>query len=178
MGDANADGFFDDDIVYVPKDVRPGGDVNLAVFDDSGQVVPAPAAEYDKLNRFIEGERCLREQRGHIMRRNSCRNPWVNYTNARFSKVFPTLRGQSIELTLDVFNLLHLLDGDWGSVRVVDGTGLLKLVGYDAAPSISTGPAGGCSSGRGTSSRGSTNSPKKVVLLPQEPEHEVQLTRR
>jgi hypothetical protein len=134
-GDVNADGFYDDDIMYVPRDVRPGGDVNLAIFDDSGQVVPAPAAEYERLDHYITGERCLREQRGRIMRRNSCRNPWVNNTNARFSKLFQTLRGQSLELTLDVFNLLHLVDSDWGSVRAVDGTGLLQLVGYDAAQS-------------------------------------------
>ena len=134
-GDANADGFGSEDIVYVPRDSRPGGDVNLALLDDSGRVVPAPAAEYVRLDHYIAGERCLRDQRGRIMRRNSCRNPWVNNTNARLSKLFRTLRGQSLELTLDVFNLLHLLDGDWGSVRAVDGTGLLQLVGYDAAQS-------------------------------------------
>ena len=43
------------------------------------------------------------------------------------------MQGQSLELTLDVFNLLRLLGTDWGAVRSVDGTGLLQLVGYDAA---------------------------------------------
>ncbi len=134
VGDANADGFPNDDIVYVPRDVRPGGDVSLAVLDEAaGTFVPAAAAEYDKLDRFIEDEGCLREQRGRIMGRNSCRNPWVNNTNLRFSKVFRTLPGQSMELMLDVFNFLNLLDGDWGLVRGVEGTGLLELVGYDAA---------------------------------------------
>ena len=133
VGDANADGFSDDDIVYVPGDVRPGGDVSLAVLDESaGTFVPAPAADYDKLDRFIADEACLREQQGRIMRRNSCRNPWVNRTNARFSKLFRTFRGQSLELTLDVFNLLHLVNSAWGSARAIDGVGLLQLVGYDA----------------------------------------------
>ena len=36
------------------------------------------------------------------------------------------------ELSIDVFNLLHLLDSDWGLVRGIEGTGLLRLVGYDA----------------------------------------------
>ena len=67
------------------------------------------------------------------MRRNSCRNPWTNSTDARFSRVFPTTRGQSLELTLDVFNVLHLLNGGWGLIRGVDDTPLLQLVGYDSA---------------------------------------------
>lgn len=132
-GDANADGFDGDDIVYVPGDVRPGGAVSLAVFDESaGAYAAAPAAEYARLDGFIAGERCLREQRGGSMRRNSCRNPWVNRTNARFSKLFPTLGGHSLELMLDVFNLFHLFDGDWGQVRGVEGTSLLRLIGYDS----------------------------------------------
>jgi Carboxypeptidase regulatory-like domain/TonB dependent receptor len=131
-GDANADDF-GNDAVYVPSSATPGGDVNLVVRDEFGQTAPAPASVYVELDQFIEREGCLREQRGRIMRRNSCRNPWVNNTNARLSKVFRTLPGQSVELTLDVFNLLHLLDGDWGTVRGIEGTGLLELVGYDAA---------------------------------------------
>jgi outer membrane receptor protein involved in Fe transport len=132
VGDVNADGFFDDDIVYVPKDASPAGDVSLVVPDESGVLVPAPAAEYDRLERFIVGERCLREQRGRIMRRNSCRSPWGNNTQARLSRLFPTFGGHSLELTLDVFNLLHLLDKDWGVVRGSDDR-LLELKGFDPA---------------------------------------------
>jgi hypothetical protein len=132
-GDANADGLLGDDIVYLPHDSRPGGDVSLAVFDKStGDLVPAPAAEYQRLDRFILGESCLREQRGRIMRRNSCRSPWTNNTEARLSKIFPTFGGHSLELSLDVFNLLHLLDHDWGLVRRSEDR-LLELVGYEPA---------------------------------------------
>jgi outer membrane receptor protein involved in Fe transport len=132
-GDVNADGFGGDDIVYVPRDIRPGGDVSLVVLDEAtGSLVPAPPGEYDRLARVIAGEHCLREQRGRIMRRNSCRFPWTNHTQARFSKVFPTFRGHALELTLDVFNLLHLLNSDWGLARGSDDH-LLELVGFDAA---------------------------------------------
>jgi hypothetical protein len=41
------------------------------------------------------------------------------------------LRGHAVELSLDVFNLLHLLHGDWGEVRGIEHTGLLGLIGYD-----------------------------------------------
>lgn len=130
-GDANADGFGGNDIVYVPADARPAGDVTLATRDEEGHLVPASRFTYQKLDGFIRREGCLRAQRGTLMRRNSCRNPWVNYTNARFSKLFPALRGHTVELSIDVFNLLHLLDSDWGEVRGIEHTSLLRLIGHD-----------------------------------------------
>ena len=93
----------------------------------------SPPEEYARLEQFIQGERCLSRFRGQLARRNACRNPWINNTNARFSKLFRTLRGQSVELTLDVTNLFHLFDSDWGNVRGIEATGLLGLVGYDPA---------------------------------------------
>ena len=53
--------------------------------------------------------------------------------NARFSKVIPTTSGQSIELIADLFNVLNLIDGDWGVRRFIEDTRILRLVGYDAA---------------------------------------------
>jgi hypothetical protein len=131
-GDANADGF-GGDAVYVPHDVRPGGDVSLATRDTLDQLIPSSPEEYARLEQFIQGERCLSRFRGQLARRNTCRNSWINNTNARFSKLFRTLRGQSVELTLDVTNLLHLFDSDWGNVRGIEATGLLGMIGYDPA---------------------------------------------
>jgi hypothetical protein len=130
-GDANGDGYWSNDAVYVPVQVAPGGDIKLVVDDDQGQLVPAPASEYAELERFIEQERCLRDQRGRVLRRNSCRNPWGTYTDARLSRILPAAHGRSLELTLDLFNLQHLIDKDWGLIRGSDDTPLLQLVGYD-----------------------------------------------
>jgi hypothetical protein len=130
-GDANADGFGGDDIVYVPRNASPGGDISLATSDETGSLVPASAEVYQRLNHFIGAESCLRQQRGRILRRNSCRFPWENHSELRLSKVFPVLAGHSLELSLDIFNLLHVIDSDWGLVRASDDH-LLELVGYDA----------------------------------------------
>jgi hypothetical protein len=137
-GDANADGIgvdFDiwNDLVYVPRDPS-GGDVLLVIKDREGNVIPAPPAEYARLDAFIEGEACLRHQRGRLLERNSCVNPWTTFTSARVAKAFRTGRGQSIELEASVFNLLNLLDGDWGHVRTTTdqpAVPLLRMVGYD-----------------------------------------------
>jgi hypothetical protein len=147
-GDVNADGInafgaavagiAGNDIVYVPKDVRPGGDISLVVRDETtGQFVPAPASVYTQLNDYITAERCLDRQRGRIMERNSCRNPWIGIVNAQLAKALPipTIRGQSAEITLDIINVLALVKRSWGEHRGTAGDAelsLLRLQGYDA----------------------------------------------
>jgi hypothetical protein len=134
-GDANGDGFDDlgngryNDAVYVPRDA---GDITLA-----------EGADFAALDRIIDSVPCLSEQRGALLRRNSCRNPWSNRIDARLSEALPGLHGRSLELVADVFNLPNLIDHDWGQVRqAVDDFGatsrgnrvaLLELVGYDQA---------------------------------------------
>jgi hypothetical protein len=136
-GDANADGLdnLDDsrnnDPVYVPLDA---GDITL---DDP--------ADYARLDQYIQKEGCLQAQRGRLLQRNSCRNPWINRLDARLSKLLPTGRGQAVEFTADLFNLLNFIDHDWGQVRqAMEANGgttfgnrlsLIELVGYDAANS-------------------------------------------
>lgn len=125
-GDANADGIgsgpLKNDIVYVPRDSL---DITLAV-----------PAGWARLDAFIRAEPCLRDQRGHILERNSCRNPWFGTLSARLTKAFPTVGGQSLELMADVYNVLNFLSRRWGQYRVTTldpRVPLLALVGYDTA---------------------------------------------
>jgi Carboxypeptidase regulatory-like domain len=151
-GDANGDGVgnkvgaFDrqaDDAVYVP---RSATDITLvrdsAASPTANVLVPANASAYDSLQAYINSQSCLRENRGKILPRNACRNPWQNILNARVAK---TLRvgpgGRDVELIADVFNVLNLLNGSWGLIRetgTLAGAGtedvaLLRLRGTDAA---------------------------------------------
>lgn len=126
-GDANADGFFLDiatnDVVYLPKNVS---DITLA-----------DPARFGSLDSLIRNQPCLRGQRGRLMKRNSCRDPWVHETQARVSKRFGLAGRRVLEVTADLFNVLNLVDGDWGLVRETlpheggHGVGLLRLIGYD-----------------------------------------------
>ena len=128
LGDANGDGldlFGSNDAAYLPKDE---GDVTLAE--------PGMWASFDSL---IRSQPCLSAQRGHVMRRNSCRGNWVNMVNARVSRPFGLGHGRTVELTADLFNALNFFDRDWGVQRVVMNEQLqgqpeiLILVGYDQA---------------------------------------------
>ena len=129
-GDANADGigtpgfnYTHNDLVYIPTTET---DITLA-----------DPADWTRLESLIQSESCLRDQRGSILRRNSCRNPWVNATNLRLSKVVSLGGTHGVELTADLFNVLRLPNGDWGVVRTRasyfgGSADLLGLVGYDS----------------------------------------------
>jgi hypothetical protein len=119
--DVNGDGFSGNDLFYVPL---YRSDISLA-----------NPAQWDALNAFIEGEACLREQRGRIMERNSCRNPWQSFVDARVSKSFTTYRGQSIELIANLFNAMAFF-GLGGENRVTsfnENIPILTRTGYSGA---------------------------------------------
>ncbi len=127
-GDANADGVGGtnrelNDMFYIPRDQ-----------DDITMYGPTPSASYDSLANFINSQPCMRNQRGQIMERNSCRNPWINMLDARLQKVVPTFNGQMMILSLDVFNLLNMIDSDWGLVKQTsgfEGVSAVRLRGWD-----------------------------------------------
>jgi hypothetical protein len=130
-GDANADGYINDPI-YVPADPRVVGDVSLVEDDGQGGLMPAGAGVYEQLAAFLRSQSCLSRQRGRLLERNSCRNPWQSETRARFARTL-TIGPRLFTLTVDVFNLLNLFSARWGQVRNLSDPQLLRLVGYDAA---------------------------------------------
>src|SRR4029077_13905223 len=93
-------------------------------------------ADFPKLDAYINGEPCLADNRGRLLPRDVCRNPWQNSLNARLSKVVPTFGGQSVEIELDMLNLLNFINSSWGLTRITGGfeeTNLIRLAGYDPA---------------------------------------------
>jgi hypothetical protein len=133
--DANADGLSGNDPMYVPLNAS---DVALMACDSRGQnCKPGPSAAYDSLFNYINGVACLNNVRGTLLARNTCRNPWQSFINARLSKVFRTFNGQSFEVNLDVFNLPNLLRSSWGVIHSTSGgfenMALLQQVGYSSA---------------------------------------------
>ncbi len=120
-GDANADGAAGNDLLFVPRDAA---DVSLA-----------NPARYPELDQFIAGEPCLQRHRGRVMTRNSCRNPSVRTLDLRLAKAL-SLGGQRLEVGLEAFNALAILDRDWGLVRETtarEQADLLAVAGWDAA---------------------------------------------
>jgi hypothetical protein len=109
-GDLNLDGTNTNDPIYIPTGI---GDASSPyVFQD-----PAQEAAFQE---YIDGESCLGSQRGRVMERNSCRNPWQNQLDVSLRQRLPVFRGDAA-FELQIFNFLRMLDRDWGQVKTVGG---------------------------------------------------------
>ena len=135
-GDLNADGSNANDPIYVPRDAS---DQTEIVFTGRSEVsgadnsLPAQTnrilAQQAAFERFIDGAPCLRRQRGSIVERNSCREPWSHTTIAGLRQALP-IGSDVIEVELDLFNVLNLLSSQWGRYRVA-APRLLEHVGQN-----------------------------------------------
>jgi outer membrane receptor protein involved in Fe transport len=117
-GDVNGDGRDENDRAFI-------GDPSVMNFAS-----PEDAATYSSLlSRFD----CLSDQVGQIATRNSCRNPWINRLDARVTVPIEAGRGPRVELIADLFNVLNLLNEDWGQVLQVGilGQPLLEAEDFD-----------------------------------------------
>ena len=131
-GDLNADGLQGNDALFVPTSVT---NANEIVFRDITQTVnnvttvtATVAQQQAAFEEFIQDSECLRSQRGQILERNTCRNPWINFVDVSLRQNVPTFRGQNFALQLEVFNFLNLLNEDWGVVRNASGLSTQNLL--------------------------------------------------
>jgi hypothetical protein len=119
-GDANFDGQFSNDMIYVPA---------------SADEVIMTAGTFDLIETFIQSDEALRSHRGQILPRNAAREPWVNRLDLRVAQQIPSISGQNFEITLDILNFLNLLNSDWGEQRfaLFQAPTVFNFAGYDAA---------------------------------------------
>lgn len=82
--------------------------------------IPASASEvtftggtYQNLVNFLQEEGCLDDYIGQIIPRNVCRAPWQNQMDFAFKVGLPFQRVKA-EITLDVLNVLNLMNSGWG----------------------------------------------------------------
>lgn len=131
-GDLNGDGQVGNDLVYVPTSAYDSTQIR---FSGTAQQVAEQQAAFEK---YVNNEPCLREQRGRIMTRNTCRSPWQNVVNLSVRQSVPTFDGHNLTLQLDVFNFGNLLNRNWGRAPFINNQGssslfLLNQTGSTAA---------------------------------------------
>jgi hypothetical protein len=117
-GDLNADGAVGNDPIYIPRTAFDTAEIR---FGGTAAEVQTQQAAFE---HFVDGAACLRNQRGQIMGRNSCRSPWMSVTNLALRQTIPSVREQSLVFELQVFNLLNLLNSGWGRIALPTGTSL------------------------------------------------------
>lgn len=105
-GDVNGDGFAGlysssrtNDLIYVPS--------------NSSELAFRSADDERLFNELVALDSCLQDARGTIMERNSCRAPFEHFLDLRIVQGVSTPQG-TFDIVLDVFNVLNLLNSDWG----------------------------------------------------------------
>jgi hypothetical protein len=145
-GDLNADGWSGNDPIYVPRNAFDRDEILMSGHSDRAGADNSPNAQAGRelqrraaFETFIENTACLRRQRGRILERNGCREPWSHTTVASLRQAFP-VGGHAVEAQLDVFNPLNLLNRRWGHRRTVHNPHLLEHVGQTPEPTGESRP--------------------------------------
>jgi hypothetical protein len=112
-GDLNADGSNVNDPIYVPRTALDTSEIRFA-----GTNQAPVATQQEAFEALIEATPCLREQRGRILERNSCRSPWVHTLNVALHQGLPGRQGRGLAVAIEVFNVLNLLNREWGAVNL------------------------------------------------------------
>lgn len=116
-GDLNGDNSGNNDPMYIPKDAHDAGQI---VFVQNGTLTPA--AQADSMEAFINRNPCVASQRGQIMARNSCRFPWTRFLDFSARQSLRSLHAQNVILQVDCFNVLNLINKNWGAYPVGGST--------------------------------------------------------
>jgi hypothetical protein len=103
---------------YVPKSQS---DIRLVDYTLNGQTYTA-AQQWNDLSNLIEGDKYLKTRKGQYAERNGLRTPGVSNLDIKLMhefKLSKTNKQQSIQVSLDIFNVLNLLNNAWGHVNFV-----------------------------------------------------------
>jgi hypothetical protein len=109
--DLNGDGAFSNDLIYVPKSIN-----EIKLVTTSAVTTPI-ADQWKNLDAFIENDPYLKTRRGQYAERNGATTPWESQIDLRLTQDLGIGLGKKshgIQLTLDVINVLNLLNNDWG----------------------------------------------------------------
>lgn len=146
-GDMNSDGTNGNDMIYVP---RNQSEIVLAPSDanDSRSVNQIWA----QLDNYIKQDSYLSANRGKYVARNGAFAPWVDRLNLSILQDFYlNVNGKrhTLQFSLNIDNLLNMLNNSWGLIRTPSRTQLIRFMGYEqphtagsiASPTATAGPA-------------------------------------
>jgi hypothetical protein len=103
---------------YVPQNAN---DIRLVDYTLNGVVYTA-AQQATDLFAMINGDKYLSTRKGQYAERNGLHTPWVHQLDMKIMhefKLSQTNTRHSIQLSLDIFNVLNLLNNSWGHVNFV-----------------------------------------------------------
>ena len=104
---------------YIPKNP---GDINLADYKRADGSTYTAAQQHTDLDMFIGNDPYLQSRRGQYAERNGLRTPWNHELDMKLMHEFKfkgTNRQHGLTVSFDIFNVLNLLNNDWGHITFV-----------------------------------------------------------
>lgn len=129
--DVNFDGSFGNDLMYVPA---TSSEIRFEPATTSQTITPAQS--WENLNAFIELDECLSRNRGQVLERNECREPWSNRFDFRLAQNLSPVGQSNLQFTVDILNVGNLLNREWGRSEFISNQAfaLLALASSNNAP--------------------------------------------
>lgn len=118
-GDINGDGEYYNDLIFVPTDGQIDQMLANGQFVTTTSNTTAPAVQAAELKKFFADEPYLKNRRGEYSQRNGARVPFVHQFDLRIAQDFylnVAGKKNTLQVTLDIFNLANFLNKDWGRV--------------------------------------------------------------
>jgi hypothetical protein len=114
----NGDGRNGNDLIYIPADAFNTQEIQFRAVTNGATVAEQQAA----FEKYFEDSPCLRGQRGRILKRNSCKLPFLNQVDVAIRQTIPSIGGQRLSLQADITNFGNLLNKNWGQQRVAEAS--------------------------------------------------------
>lgn len=125
----------DNALLYVP---RNQSEINLVPLRDgrnnTGNIVATVDQQWQALNTFIENDKYLSGRRGQYAEANASRASWNHSIDFKLLQNFSIYTGadkenkNTLQLSVDLFNVANFLNKDWGERTFVPGFGEVGLV--------------------------------------------------
>lgn len=134
QGDINRDGSSRNDLIYVPANQ---GEIQLVdITDNDGTVLVTADEQWNQLDNYIGNSEYLASRRGNYVERNGGRTPWNHELDMKLQYSKGLKNGNKLHVSLDVLNVLNLLNKNWGTLvyvpNVVNSSySLLKYIGIE-----------------------------------------------
>lgn len=119
--DLNGDGRSGNDLIYIPRSAFNTSEIRFRQIG-SGATAITVAQQQAAFEKFIDESPCLSSQRGRILRRNSCKQPFSNQVDVAIRQTVPTLGAQRLSIQMDITNFGNLLNKTWGQQRVTEAS--------------------------------------------------------
>ena len=132
-GDMNGDAQTGNDLMYVPRNRADIVLRDITFSPAQGGGVLTADQQYAALDAYINQDDYLKTRRGEYAERNGAEFPWLHQIDLKLIQdLFQNIgeNRNTLQLSLDVFNVGNLLNSDWGTLKQTNRSNPLSFAGY------------------------------------------------